>query len=269
MDLFDSMLEAEKYDLMVRPSVVECGEGGPELVEPLAVARAREAEEEFEIGQRLMDRQQFGAALEVFQELRAQYAEAPAAEQAREAIGKCQTELAGAVLKRARKAMEEQDYQRCVELCDGLVEDYPEVTTMVQQAQQLAERARQEGRSRQREIQYRRLAGDLEKALQGGNLPRVRMLLKELNEEFADYEAPAPLMSGEEMYTRSSEELEEREQDFEMAKRIFEHFLEEGDEEKALEKFTQLEEPFPDHPEVEQARDELRERGWLQQEVEE
>ncbi len=252
------------YRMMVLRSVEDCRGKSAELVGQEQELQAREAEQKLQLGEKFLGTNQYKAALDVFKEIVADYGDTSVSEKARTHISKCKGELTNLLLAEARLALGRKEFEQCIELATSIEKDYPDLIGAVKQAAGLAQEAREGWKEHLREVGYRELYSKLEQGLKGGDIPLVKQLQVQFENEFGHYDAPPPLKSPEELSKEIAAELKELEAEFKQQRMLLDYFLGDDSREKALEKFRQLTERFPDHPYVQEAERQLREKGWLE-----
>lgn len=115
-------------------------------------------------------------------------------------------------------------------------------------------------------MEYKALCRRLQDSFETGNIPQAEAIIKEdLPEKFEGYRPPAPLKSPEEIIADYSEKIKAANRDMSAMQRLFRHYVDERNKEKALEKLEELQKKFPAHPFIEEAEEELRRNGLLEE----
>jgi len=247
----------ERGRLNLLPAKYSC-ESGPVLVSEIPTAGTEAAEAVLARGHELMGEGDFEVALKLFNQILDEHADLPdLVARAKVRVQTCHGVLARALYSDAQDALIKGEIPRCLQLLQDIQEKHSMAEGTVARAAELQQKAGKEERRRD----YLALLDEVEKNLSGGNLPQATQLVARLEADFQGYApqggAPAP---GEAL-KRFGAALNKKQREFDNMKRVFEFFMGSESYAKAGEKLKEMEEQFPDHPFIEQARKRLHGRG--------
>jgi hypothetical protein len=262
----EKVIEAKlKLDLIVRESIETCDEKKlAQLVQDPRAIRIQKATGILREAEALLEAQQYEAAEQRIEQILQKYPELPQAQKAGEAREKVRAALAGQKLSEARNAYQEEAYERAIRLGEELADQYSDLQNTKKEALNLVQKARQEHHRIQTRQRYRELLGKLRDALRTGNLPRMKGLLTQLQEKFADLETGPGLKGPDQVQEELGERLEDLQREFHNDYRVLNYHLIENNQPEAVQKLHEMEEKFAAHPRLQRARRQMQKKGWLQ-----
>jgi len=263
-ELHDIYLDGKlKFKFIVLPSTGECKQ--PALVRPTIEIEREQFQAAVTAIEEARQKEQWAVVLDLSDKAIAKYRE-KFADQIKKVVDfrkEAVNTLAANLLAAAEAAVGARDHATVVRIGREIEDKYPEATEVIKKAREMAEEAKQAQLAETRKQRYAEAAEALDKARRGGNLPAVREQMEKLDKDFAGYTPPPPLEPPAALCERTKKELLEKEKEYESMARLLEYYIRAGNKEKALEKYQQMKEKFPEHPGLKKYEEDMRKQGWL------
>lgn len=234
----------------------------PEAPGPIIVDQSVQLEEKrvgaqavLQLAQDLIKEGQVEKAAGILQEVSIRYPDlSDVCRQAEKVMTQCRQKLADALYERAEKAAKERkDFSAALGILDKLEADFPDFADVLQKAKDLRAATQQSLDKYRAQTRYRALVADVTVALQGGNAPRARELLSELEgliqkgiEPEADLPVPQDAWQG---YQTRLKALEAR---YDVDRKVFEAHLKQGNVQEARTKLEEMRGRYPLDPVAEE-----------------
>jgi len=239
--------------LVVESTETQCSE--PYLVHSVETEqeRQKQAEALLSRAKSMTQAGQYQEALSVLDELINEYSDVSTVA-GRAAVEQTKTReaMAQSLYDRARTALEqEEDFSGALRLLDQLDAVAPPASPVREKAGALRSRAESALEKHRLQVQYEALLGQMQSALDGGNLPKAQDVLSEL-ESFSKQgvEFEGVRVQPKEAVDRYGRQLKSKTGDFSIMKQAMQLFLKRNDLQAAQAKLDQLKRDFPAHPEI-------------------